>query len=227
MKALEVSGLEKKIGKLEIVRGISFDVDCGEIVAFVGPNGAGKSTTFKLLLNLIYPTAGTISIMGHDLEKERSLALRSVAAMIEEPSLYMHLSGRENLKMMKTLFRADQALYDEVVEHIEMGSALKRKVSEYSLGMKQRLMLGMVLMSDPKVLLLDEPFNGLDPKSSLHFREILRRLAKEKGTAILVSSHILQDLDKTADRAIFIQEGRLIEKLPEETIEAAYARLFL
>lgn len=224
---LKVEHLCKSIGKKEIIKDISFHVDEGEIVAFVGPNGAGKSTTFKLLCNLIFPDSGRILINGYDLVKEREKALENVSVLIEHPGLFLNLSGRDNLDVIRILYHKSKEDLEHMIEFTGLDYHIDKKVSKYSLGMKQRLMLGMCLLSGPKLMILDEPTNGLDPSGIIEFRKKIKDLAKQKNMAVLISSHILGELDKMCDRCIFIKEGELVESDFQMDIEERYKQLFL
>ncbi|HEX3078546.1 MAG TPA: ABC transporter ATP-binding protein [Lachnospiraceae bacterium] len=218
MKALEVKNITKSFGKTKIIKDVSFHVDEGEIVAFVGPNGTGKTTTLKMITNLIWPDSGSISIMGHNLFKEREKALSNMAGIIENPGLYPNLSGKDNLKFIQKVRDVSEDRYQEVIELIGLNDKdkLDRKVRRYSLGMKQRLALGMCLLTRPKFLILDEPTNGLDPTGTIELREIIEKMAKEENVSILFSSHLLGEVEKLADRIIYIKEGRIINEKRKE-----------
>ena len=189
----------------------------GEIVGFVGQNGAGKSTLMKCMCNLINMDEGTISICGEDVVKQREKALSYVSCMIEGPGLFENMTGKENLELMATLNHASKEKLQEMMEFTQIGSQLKTKaVSQYSMGMKQRTGLAVALMKEPKVLLLDEPMNGLDATGIQGLREELIRLAKEKNVALLISSHQLGEIEKMADRIIGIHFGKIKEISMEE-----------
>lgn len=224
---LKVENIVKTIKRREIIKGISFHMNEGEIVAFVGPNGAGKSTTFKLLCNLMIPDSGTITIAGYDLKKEREKALENVSVLIEHPGLFENLSGKENLDIIRILYHKSKREMKQIIEFTGLGEDINKKVQKYSLGMKQRLMLGVCLMNDPKLLLLDEPTNGLDPSGIIEFRKKIMYLAKEKNKAVLISSHILGELEKISDRCIYIKEGELVASEEDTDIEETYKQLFL
>lgn len=224
---LRVENLCKSFGKTLIIKNISFHVDEGEIVAFIGPNGSGKSTTFKLLSNLLIPDSGHIYIDGYDLMKDREKALAHVSFMIEHPGLFLNLSGKDNLDIIRILYRKSKDEMNEIIEYTGLGHHIYKKVSKYSLGMKQRLMLGMCLLSDPKFMVMDEPTNGLDYSGIIEFRKKIITLSKEKKIAILISSHMLGELEKISDRTIFIKEGELVESKDGLNLEEAYGELFL
>lgn len=208
---VEVENLNKSYGKKLVLDDVSFHVKPNEIVGFIGPNGAGKSTTMKCLCNLIYPDSGTIKINGYDLLKDRENALAQQAALIESPGLYADMTGRENIELIAKLRKISKDRVEEICEFTEIGDALNRKVSGYSMGMKQRLGLGIAIMSKPKFLILDEPTNGLDPTGIIHLRSTLQQLIEKEDISILFSSHQLGEVEKLADRIICINKGKIIE----------------
>lgn len=207
MKVLEVNNLHKKIGKKEIIKGVSFSVEEGEIFGFLGPNGAGKTTTIRMLVGLIKPTLGSISICGHDLQKESVEALRNVGAVVENPELYQYLSGMENLMQIARIRKISKEEVLDTIKLVGLENRINDKVRKYSLGMKQRLGLAASLLSSPKLLILDEPTNGLDPSGILDFREVVKNAAKKRGMAVFVSSHILSEVQNLCDTVAFINDG--------------------
>lgn len=208
---VKVEGLNKTFGKKKVLEDVSLYVKPNEIVGFIGPNGAGKSTTMKCICNLIYPDSGEIIINGYDLFREREKALESQAALIESPGLYQDMTGRENIDLIGELRKIKRDRIEEIYEFTELGEALDRKVSGYSMGMKQRLGLGIAILSKPKFLILDEPTSGLDPTGIIHLRNTLQNLIKEEDISILFSSHQLGEVEKLADRIICINKGKIIE----------------
>lgn len=208
---VEVINVNKSFGKKHVLKDISFNVKPHEIVGFIGPNGAGKSTTMKCICNLIFPDSGTIKVNGYDLFKDREKALASQAALIESPGLYVDMTGRENIKLIASLRKISKERVEEIYAFTELKDALDRKVSGYSMGMKQRLALGIAIMSKPKFLILDEPTNGLDPTGIIHLRSTLETLMANEDIAILFSSHQLGEVEKLAHRIICINDGRMIE----------------
>lgn len=208
---VKVEGLNKTFGKKKVLEDVSLYVKPNEIVGFIGPNGAGKSTTMKCICNLIYPDSGKIIINGYDLFREREKALESQAALIESPGLYQDMTGRENIDLIGELRKIKRDRIEEIYEFTELGEALDRKVSGYSMGMKQRLGLGIAILSKPKFLILDEPTSGLDPTGIIHLRNTLQNLIKEEDISILFSSHQLGEVEKLADRIICINKGKIIE----------------
>lgn len=206
---LEVKDVYKHLGSREIIKGISFNVKKGEIFGFLGPNGAGKTTTIRMLVGLIAPNRGTIEIDGHDIKKHREKALNAVGAVVENPELYTYLSGKENLMQIARIRNIDKKDVDETIELVGLQGRIGDKVKKYSLGMKQRLGLAAALMSKPRLLILDEPTNGLDPSGIIDFRNIVKSAAKERNTAVFVSSHILSEIQQLCDRAAFINKGMI------------------
>ena len=221
MKVLEVKGLKKKLGKREIIKDISFSVEEGEIFGFLGPNGAGKTTTIRMLVGLINPNGGSISICGHDLKNDTEKALKEVGAVVENPELYKYLSGRENLMQIARIRNIPKTQVDETIKLVGLENRIDDKVRKYSLGMKQRLGLAASLLSNPKLLILDEPTNGLDPSGILDFREVVKKAAKERGMAVFISSHILSEVQHLCDRVAFINHGTIksVENVMNESME--------
>lgn len=208
---IEVVKLNKSFGKHHVLKDISFKVSKGEIVGFIGPNGSGKSTTMKCLVNLIFPDNGEITIDGYDLLNNRKESLSLVNALIESPGLYPNLTGLDNLKLFGELKKVKKERIEQVMEIIQLDKGIYKKVREYSMGMKQRLALGIILLSKPKYLILDEPFNGLDPQGVFDLRKVLLSLA-EAGHGLMVSSHQLLELEKITTRNIFIKSGEIVHR---------------
>lgn len=216
MNMLEIKGLEKSFGigrgKVTAVADVGFTVGKGELVGFVGPNGSGKTTTLKMVSNLIWPDKGSISIGGYDLFKARNAALGCLAGIVENPGLFSGLSGMANLKFIQSMRKVSKARMDECIEMSGLSKHLRRRVHAYSLGMKQRLALAMCLMTDPQLLILDEPTNGLDPTGTLELREMLAAMKSEGKISLLFSSHMLGEVEKLADRIVYIRNGRIIKE---------------
>ncbi|WP_102399381.1 MULTISPECIES: ABC transporter ATP-binding protein [Haloimpatiens] len=205
---LELKDVHKSFGKTEIIKGISFDVKEGEIYGFLGANGAGKTTTIRMIVGLIKPTSGNIYINGYDVQKDFVKAISSVGCIVENPDMYLDFTGRENLNMFAKLYgNVKKERIDEVIEIIGLKDRIDDKVKKYSLGMKQRLGLGQALLPNPKLLILDEPTNGLDPIGIVDFRNIVRNLVKENNTAVFISSHILGEIEQLCDKVAFIDYG--------------------
>ena len=218
-QVLTVEHITKRIGTKLILDDVSFTINEKEIVGFIGPNGAGKTTTFKVIANLLFADKGMITVCDHDLIKERERALACMSSIIEAPSLYANMSGIDNLRLIARLRKIKKESINEIIDLIDIGSAINNSVRTYSLGMKQRLMLGMCLLPKPRLLLLDEPTNGLDPTGSLEFRNTIKDYACEHKTAVLISSHLLHDLQQTCDRFIFIKDGKIIQESQNSTTE--------
>lgn len=221
MNVLEVKSLKKTLGKREIIKDISFSIKDGEIFGFLGPNGAGKTTTIRMLVGLIAPNKGDISICGESLLKNKEKALKNVGAVVENPELYKYLSGRENLMQIARIRRVSKEEVEELIKLVGLEDRINDKVGKYSLGMKQRLGLAAALIGNPKLLILDEPTNGLDPSGILDFREIVKKAAREKGMAVFISSHILSEIQNLCDRVAFINDGviKSVEDIKDNNVE--------
>ncbi len=207
---LRVEKLNKYYKKFHAIKDVSFDVYKGEIVGFIGPNGSGKSTTMKCISNLLYPESGLIEICGYNLKDDRDAALSNLASLIESPGLYFELTGQDNLELMAGIKGVGKDKIEEIKKFVNIGDNIGRKVHQYSMGMKQRLAIGIALLGDPKFLILDEPTNGLDPTGVIELRNNLLKLVKEKDISILFSSHQLGEIEKIADRIIGINYGKLV-----------------
>lgn len=207
MKVLEVKGLKKKIGSREIIKDLSFSIEEGEIYGFLGPNGAGKTTTIRMLVGLIHPTCGEITICGEKLSKNKEKALKDVGAIVENPELYSYLSGRENLMQIAYIRKVSKEEVNELIKTVGLEDRIDDKVKKYSLGMKQRLGLAAALIGKPKLLILDEPTNGLDPSGIIDFRSIVKSAARKHNMAVLISSHILSEVQQLCDKVAFINDG--------------------
>jgi ABC-2 type transport system ATP-binding protein len=209
---LSVKNLCKRIGGREIVKDIQFDVFPGEIFGFLGPNGAGKTTTIRMLVGLIRPTGGTVHIAGHNLQKDFLKAIRHVGCIVENPEMYAFLSGRENLEHFARMAGdIPPERIDEVIRLVELDKRIDDKVKTYSLGMRQRLGIAQALLGRPKLLILDEPTNGLDPAGIRELRDFIRKLAREEGIGVFISSHILHEVQLMCDRVAIISRGRLLK----------------
>ena len=191
------------------VHDLDLNVPAGAIYGFLGPNGAGKTTTIRLLLDLLRPDAGVIELFGQALGRQNRQALALVGALVESPSLYGHLSGRENLEITRRLIDAPRARIDEALDRVDLRADADRRVRDYSLGMRQRLAIALALLGRPKLLILDEPGNGLDPAGILDLRHLLRTLSIEEGLAVFVSSHQLSEVEQIASHVGVLQAGRL------------------
>lgn len=200
-----------------ILHQLSLQVPAGSIYGFLGPNGAGKTTTLRLILGLLKKQEGTITLFGKELTAHRLEILRRLGSLIEQPSLYLHLTGRENLEIFRLTYQCPKKRIDEVLEVVRLKEAAGKKVKTYSLGMKQRLSIAMALLHDPELLILDEPTNGLDPSGIIETRELLKTLNREHGKTVLVSSHMLAEVEKMATHVGIINKGKLLFQgsLPE------------
>ncbi|HYK71623.1 MAG TPA: ABC transporter ATP-binding protein [Pseudoneobacillus sp.] len=209
---LQISNLKKKIGKKTIIHDLSLDVYKGEVFGFLGPNGAGKTTTIRMIVGLMSITEGQVLINGKSVSKDFESAVRHVGAIVENPELYKFLTGYQNLvhysRMMKGI---SQERIKEVVRLVGLENRIHDKVKTYSLGMRQRLGLAQALLHKPSLLILDEPTNGLDPAGIREIRDYLRKLAKEEGLAVFVSSHLLSEMELMCDRIGILQNGKLID----------------
>ncbi|WP_054252466.1 ABC transporter ATP-binding protein [Neofamilia massiliensis] len=209
MEVLKVENLQKSFGKKEVLKDLSFTINEGEILGFLGRNGSGKSTTMKCLSGLMAFDSGSVSICGFDIKKDRIKALEKIGVSIESPALYPNLSAYDHYKQMAAWRKIPKARVQEMIDFSNLGSYLKKPVSTYSMGMKMRLMLSLVIMHKPKLLILDEPMNGLDFEGVLNLRKTLVDL-KNSGSSILLSSHQLSELEKISDRVLMIENGKVV-----------------
>lgn len=209
---LEVNKLSKKFGERVAVNDVSFEVIEGEIFGLIGPNGAGKTTIIKMLTGLAKPTNGEIFIDGISLQNHFEKAISKLGGIIETPDLYSYMTGMENLKFFASLYpHISQKKIDEIVALVGMEKRIHDKVRNYSLGMKQRVGIAQALLHDPKILILDEPTNGLDPNGIRDMRKFLIGLARKKHISILVSSHILSEMEQLCDTVAIIDGGKILE----------------
>ena len=214
-------GLSKRYGKINPVNRLNLSVPEGVIYGFLGPNGAGKSTTLKMLLGLVRPTAGEIALFGKPLEPSNRLTLlQQIGALIESPSYYGHLSGEENLRILQKLRDVPDRNVREVLQIVRLEEHRDKKVSHYSLGMKQRLGLAGALLAFPKLLILDEPTNGLDPAGIQEMRELICSLPERYDMTVIISSHLLSEIDQMANEVGIIREGKMIFQGPLSRLHA-------
>ncbi len=210
MYALQTFGLTKCFGPVVAVDHVDLKVEEGELFGFLGPNGAGKTTTISMILGLLHPTEGRVNVLGQEVTPTNTGALRQVGAMVNTPGFLPYLSGRENLRLLARLYAdVDDRRVEEVLEQVGLREAAHRKVGGYSTGMKQRLGLAAALMHRPRLLVLDEPTNGLDPIGMKEVRELLRALA-DAGITIFLSSHLLHEVEQICDRVALIHKGRIV-----------------
>lgn len=208
---ISTSHLSKKYGSVLRVSDLDLRVPEGCIYGFLGPNGAGKSTTLKMILGLVRPTAGDIAVFGEPMTHRNRLAiLKQVGSLIESPSYYGHLSGEENLRIVQTMRGVPEKNIREVLEIVRLTDAKDKRAAHYSLGMKQRLGLAAALLGYPRLLILDEPTNGLDPAGIQEMRELIKELPQRFGMTVVVSSHLLAEIDQMADHVGIIREGELV-----------------
>ena len=222
MNIIETHDLCKQYGNALRVAHLDLDVPEGSVYGFLGPNGAGKSTTLKMILGLVRPTAGDIRVLGKKMDGGNRLSvLRQVGSLIESPSYYGHLTGEENLRIVQTLRGVPEKNIREVLQIVRLDGQRGKKVAHYSLGMKQRLGLAAALLGYPKLLILDEPTNGLDPAGIQEMRELICSLPERFGMTVVVSSHLLSEIDQMADHVAIIREGELVF---QDTLEALHGR---
>ncbi|MFL0249271.1 ABC transporter ATP-binding protein [Clostridium neuense] len=210
-EVLTLENVHKIIAGREIIKGISFSIKEGEVLGFLGPNGAGKSTTLRMIVGLSKPTSGKIEVCGYSIVKDYVKAMSSVGCIIEGPDLYGYMSGMDNLEMLaameKNITREDIM---DAVRLVEMEKHIHDKVSTYSLGMKQRMGLAQALMNHPKLLILDEPTNGLDPAGINELRNLIRKLSKEEKISVLISSHLIAEIELICDKVSIIKDGAVL-----------------
>lgn len=222
MNIIQTHDLCKQYGSALRVSHLNLNVPEGSIYGFLGPNGAGKSTTLKMILGLVRPTAGSIRVLGKDMDSGNRLSvLRQVGSLIESPSYYGHLTGEENLRIVQTLRGIPEKNIREVLQIVRLDGQREKKVAHYSLGMKQRLGLAAALLGYPKLLILDEPTNGLDPAGIQEMRELICDLPGRFGMTVVVSSHLLSEIDQMANHVAIIREGELVF---QDSLEALHGR---
>ncbi|WP_409275286.1 ABC transporter ATP-binding protein [Neobacillus sp. SCS-31] len=209
---LQLKNVKKTIGRKTIINGLSFMVRKGEVFGFLGPNGAGKTTTIRMIVGLMDITEGDIFICGTSIRKNFEEAIGNVGAIVENPEMYKFLSGYQNLLQYSRMHGGiPKSKISEVVHLVGLADRIHDKVKTYSLGMRQRLGLAQCLLHDPKLLILDEPTNGLDPAGIREIRDHLRMLARERGMSVIVSSHLLSEMEQMCDRIAIIQDGELVQ----------------
>ncbi|RSK26782.1 ABC transporter ATP-binding protein [Bacillus sp. HMF5848] len=207
---IETTDLRKNFRSFQAVKGINLKVKENDIYGFLGPNGAGKSTTIRMLLGLIKPTAGSIEIFGEPLQKNRLKILRQVGSLVESPSYYGHLTAYENLDLTRHILSVSKVNVEHVLKVVGLEQAKHKLVKKFSLGMKQRLGIAQALLGNPQLLILDEPTNGLDPAGIHEIRALIKRLPMEMGVTVLISSHILSEIELIASHVGIIHQGQLI-----------------
>lgn len=225
-KVLEVTNLSKSFGKRKVLDNINLDIYEGDIVGLIGPNGAGKTTLIKTILNLYMYDSGNVKICGYDTKKDLVNALSKIGCIIENPDMYENISGRKNLKITEILNTDDDIEYtDKMIKLVKLEDRINDKVKTYSLGMKQRLGLANALLKRPKLLILDEPTNGLDPLGIKELRETLKKISIEQNMSILISSHILAEVENVCDKIVIIDKGKIIKKFGIEEVKYRHISL--
>ena len=222
MSVIKVQNISKHFGSLKAVDDLSFEVQAGQVFGFLGQNGSGKSTTIRMLLSLIHPTSGQIEIFGKRIEKNRDAILEQVGAIIERPDLYPYLSAREHLELFAKVRKQKigEADINATLEKVGLAHRAKDKVQTFSLGMKQRLGIGIALVHNPSLIILDEPTNGLDPQGIADIRQLIQYLAKEEGKTVLVSSHLLSEIEQVAHQILIIHQGKkMVEGVTKELLD--------
>ena len=207
---IETKDLSYIFGKQKVLDQVSLKVSRGSIYGFLGPNGAGKTTTIKILLNLLRSSEKNIFLFGEELNNNRISILSKIGSLIEQPAIYAHLTGRENLFNRARLLRISSKRVDEILELVDLQDSAGKKAGKYSLGMKQRLGIGLALLADPPLLILDEPTNGLDPIGIKEVRHLLQKLVKDHGKTVFISSHLLSEVEKMTTHVGIINRGRLL-----------------
>jgi ABC-2 type transport system ATP-binding protein len=217
---ISTEGLSFNFGNQQVVKSLSLQVPEGSIYGFLGPNGAGKTTTIKLLLNLLKTEEGSIHVFDQELKSNRISILSQIGSLIEQPAIYLHLSGKENLMNRALLLQVPEQRVDEMLKLVHLSDAAHKKAGKYSLGMKQRLGIALALLSDPKLLILDEPTNGLDPNGIIEVRELLIRLVTQHNKTVFISSHLLAEVERMATHVGIIDRGELLFQGSIKDLEA-------
>ena len=207
---LELKNVSKSFGKRNIINNLSLKVEAGQIYGFLGANGTGKTTTIKMIVHLLSKDSGKIYINGIDIDKDYEKAMKYVGAIVENPDLYSYLTGRENLELFAKIRNVDKKSVEDAIKIVGLEGRIDEKVKNYSLGMKQRLGIAVSIMHKPKLLILDEPTNGLDPAGIKELRKMLEKLSHDSGTAVFVSSHLLSEMEILCDKVAIINEGKIV-----------------
>jgi len=207
---IETKNLSYRFGAIQVLDNVSLKVEAGSIYGFLGPNGAGKTTTIKILLNLLHSDVEKVYLFGKEFSNNRIEILSKIGSLIEQPAIYHHLSGRENLINRAKLLRIPLDRVDEMLKLVDLSGSADKKAGKYSLGMKQRLGISLGLLPNPQLLILDEPTNGLDPNGIIEIRNLLRRLVSEMGKTVFISSHMLSEVEKMVTHLGIINRGKLV-----------------
>jgi ABC-2 type transport system ATP-binding protein len=227
---VELKNVTKVIKGKKIIDNLTFNIEEGEVFGFLGPNGAGKTTTIRMIVGLMKISSGDILVCGKNVKSEYEEALRNVGGIVENPEMYKFLTGYQNLMQYARMIKGiTKEKINEVIELVGLEDRIHEKVKTYSLGMRQRLGLAQSLLHEPKVMILDEPTNGLDPAGIREIRDHLRKLTKQKGMAVIVSSHLLSEMEMMCDRIAIIQKGKLIDvqKVHDFVYEDAKQKYFI
>ncbi|MBB6637670.1 ABC transporter ATP-binding protein [Cohnella thailandensis] len=226
---LELRNLTKRIGRRNIVDNLTFDIPAGEVFGFLGPNGAGKTTTIRMIVGLISMTKGEVRIKGVSVKDHFELAMTHVGAIVENPEMYKFLTGYQNLvHFARRHSGVTKQRIDEVVSMLGLQNRIHEKVKRYSLGMRQRLGVAQAILHRPSLLILDEPTNGLDPAGIRELRDYLRKLTREEGISVIVSSHLLSEMELMCDRVAIIQSGKLVDvRSMQDASGAAQSKILL
>lgn len=222
MSVIKVQHISKQFGSLKAVDDLSFEVKAGQVFGFLGQNGSGKSTTIRMLLSLIHPTGGNIEIFGKPIEKNREEILEQVGAIIERPDLYPYLSAKAHLQLFAKVRKQkiSEIAINATLEKVGLAQRAQDKVHTFSLGMKQRLGIAIALVHNPSLIILDEPTNGLDPQGIADIRQLIQFLAKEEGKTVLVSSHLLSEIEQVAHQILIIHQGKkMVEGITKELLD--------
>lgn len=215
---VETKHLTKSFGKEKAVSNLEMKIPKGEIYGFLGPNGAGKTTTIRMLLGLMRPTSGSVQLFGKDMKNNRIEILKNVGSLVENPSYYPHLTAKENLEASRKILNVPKKRIDEVLQQVRLHGVANKKVKGFSLGMKQRLGIAAAMLHQPELLILDEPTNGLDPSGIIEMRQLIQSLPKEYGMTVLISSHLLSEIDQMATRVGVVSKGKMIFQDSIETM---------
>lgn len=208
---LETQGLTKRFGRQTAVNAVDLSVRQGEVYGFLGPNGAGKSTTIRMLLRLIRPSAGQARLFGQDVASHPE-ALRRVGSLVDGGTFYPYLSGRENLALLSRLQSSDPKRIDALLDEVGLGDTGRKKVRGYSTGMRQRLGVAAALLNDPELVILDEPANGLDVSGITEMRDLIRRISRDQGRTVFLSSHLLHEVEQVCDRVAIVAKGAVLQE---------------
>ncbi len=226
MKAVIVENLEKSFGKKKVLKGISFEVEKGEVFGLIGPNGAGKTTTLRIISTILSKDAGNVRVFGIEVSEDPFLIKKNISYLPEEAGVYKNMTGREYLKFMASFYTEDTAELNELVrcgeELSELGKDLDKKVMTYSKGMVRKLALARTLMVKPKLAILDEPTSGLDVLTSLKIRNLIKKMAKDEGITFLISSHNMLEIEYICERVALINQGRIVEMGTPKKLKEKY-----